>query len=166
MLPDSITKLQNLQGLNLTDCERLKQLPEDIKKLISLRNLRILGCVSLTHMPQGLGQLTCLRYLSTFIVAEDNGVSKHSGGVGELQSLKNLRDDFCITNLRYVKNPASEFGAADLKEKQHLQRLTLAWKMDKIFDDDDDGMSLEELRPHLNLKQLKVFGSGRLAFPS
>ncbi|KAF2319509.1 hypothetical protein GH714_016612 [Hevea brasiliensis] len=135
-----------------------------------------MGCVSLTHMPRGIGQLTSLENLSAFMVAKDNGVSKHSGRLGELRDLNNLRGNLRIMNLRYVKNPASEFKAANLKEKQYLQTLRLSWKLGPPYDnncdsgpdevENDEEMSLEELRPHLNLKWLLVFGRERLLFPS
>ncbi|KAJ9158571.1 hypothetical protein P3X46_024140 [Hevea brasiliensis] len=127
-------------------------------------------------MPPGIGQLTALENLSVFMVAKDMGVSKRSGGLGELRDLNKLGGNLEIMNLRYVKNPASEFEAANLKEKQRLQSLTLSWKLGSRYDNNSDGgpddvendeeMSLEELRPHINLKWLIVFGCGRLLFPS
>ncbi|KAF2319463.1 hypothetical protein GH714_016076 [Hevea brasiliensis] len=175
-LPDSIIKLQNLQILRLVNCERLKQLPKHIKKLVNLQQLFLKGCVSLTHMPHGIGQLTSIENLSLFMVDKDNSVSKHGGALSELSNLNNLRDMLRIMNLRYVKNPTSEFEAANLKEKQLIQSLRLSWKLGPRYDNDSDSgpddvendgeMSLEELRPHLNLKWLIVFGCGRLLFPS
>ncbi|KAF2309404.1 hypothetical protein GH714_001989 [Hevea brasiliensis] len=113
-----------------------------------------------------------LENLSVFMVAKDNGVSKHSGGLSELRDLNNLRGWLHIKNLRYVKDPASEFEAANLKEKQHLQTLILAWRFGDPDDNNSDSgpndveISLEKLRPHVNLKWLIVFGCGRLMFPN
>ncbi|KAJ9169399.1 hypothetical protein P3X46_017601 [Hevea brasiliensis] len=176
ILPDSILELQNLQILYLNGCERLRQLPRHIKKLVNLQKIYLTGCVSLTHMPPRIGQLTSLENLSVFMVAKDGSVSKHSGGLCELHDLNNLRDVLRIMNLRYVKNPASEFEAANLKEKQHLQTLRLSWKLGNPYDNNSDSgsndveneeeISLEELRPHLNLKWLIVLGCRRLLFPS
>ncbi|XP_050210306.1 putative disease resistance protein RGA4 [Mercurialis annua] len=169
-LPDSITKLQNLQVLKLAGLKRLKQLPKDIKKLVDLMHLDLWKCDGLTHMPPGLGQLTSLRNLSRFLVAKDDGVSKHASGLGELRDLNNLRGLLEIMNLKNVKNPASEFRAANLKEKQHLQTLRLAWKAagddDNAESNSTDDTSLEELEPHQNLQWLDVRGWGKLKFPS
>ncbi|XP_037497588.1 putative disease resistance protein RGA1 [Jatropha curcas] len=172
VLPDSITKLQKLLTLNLTKCKKLKQLPNHMKKLVNLRQLYITECVSLTSMPCGLGQLTSLQNLPMFVLAKDNGISKHNGGLDELRTL-NLREDLQICNLQYVKNTTSEFGSAKLGEKEHLQTLHLAWKLGAPYDDtdnnpNDDGkeISLEDLQPHQNLKRLMVSGCGKLKFPS
>ncbi|EEF35612.1 putative disease resistance protein RGA4 [Ricinus communis] len=169
-LPDSITKLQNLQVLKLAGLRRLKQLPKDIKKLVDLMHLDLWKCDGLTHMPPGLGQLTSLSYLSRFLVAKDDGVSKHVSGLGELCDLNNLRGLLEIMNLQNVKNPASEFRTANLKEKQHLQTLKLTWKSgdedDNTASGSNDDVSLEELQPHENLQWLDVRGWGRLRFPS
>ncbi|XP_050212040.1 putative disease resistance protein RGA4 [Mercurialis annua] len=171
VLPDSITKLQNLQVLKLAGLRRLKQLPKNIKKLVDLMHLDLWKCDGLTHMPPGLGQLTSLRYLSRFLVAKDDGVSKRVSGLGELRDLNNLRGLLEIMNLKNVKNAASGFGAANLKEKQHLQTLRLAWKSadednDNAESSSTDDMSLEELQPHQNLQWLDVCGWGKLKFPS
>ncbi|KAF2319516.1 hypothetical protein GH714_016667 [Hevea brasiliensis] len=99
ILPDSIIKLRNLQTLYLYGCEKLKKLPKHVKRLVNLRDLGISGCVSLTHMPRGIGQLTSLEYLTTFMLAKDNGVSKHGGGLSELRYLNNLRRELEIFNL-------------------------------------------------------------------
>ncbi|XP_037491485.1 putative disease resistance protein RGA1 [Jatropha curcas] len=151
VLPNSITNLQNLQTLVLIECGRLKQLPKHMKKLVNLRHLYIRDCPSLTHMPYGLGQLTSLQNLSMFVVAKDNRISKQSGGFDEL----------------------SEFEAAKLEEKQHLQNLHLAWKLGAPYDksesntnDDNGEISLEELQPHRNLKWLVISGCGKVKFPS
>ncbi|KAF2319514.1 hypothetical protein GH714_016659 [Hevea brasiliensis] len=58
-------------------------------------------------MPRGIGQLTSLENLSAFMVAKDNGVSKHSGRLGELRDLNNLRDVLRIMNLCSCPNLTS-----------------------------------------------------------
>ncbi|XP_050211462.1 putative disease resistance protein RGA1 [Mercurialis annua] len=171
ILPDSITKLHNLQVLNLEKCRKLKQLPADFQQLINLRHLQLWGCVSLTHMPSKMSQLSFLQYLSTFIVAKDN---INGSRLGELGKLNNLRKRLHILNLKYVQNPTVEFNAASLQMKQHLHLVRLAWKLGGSYDDnihessgsDEAILSIEELRPHVNLKWIEVFGNGRIQFPS
>ncbi|KAF2320291.1 hypothetical protein GH714_026773 [Hevea brasiliensis] len=173
-LPDSITRLQNLQILKLVECMALEQLPKDIKKLVNLRQLSLESCYSLSHMPPGIGKLTCLVKLSNFLVARDSSVSKHSGGLDELHALNNLRGTLRISLGYAVKNraPASDFEAANLKEKQHLQLLSLDWS--QLENDIDDGandvdieeMSLEKLRPHQNLRGLLLWDYRGVKSPS
>ncbi|KAF2319472.1 hypothetical protein GH714_016140 [Hevea brasiliensis] len=162
----SCTRVLVLRGMGI------ERVPPSISKLklirlVNLKHLGIWGCVSLTHMPPGIGQLTSLEYLAKFMLAKDNGVSKHSGGLVELRYLNNLRRHLEISNLQYVKNPASEFEAAHLKEKKLLQSLSLSWKLGCPHDDsnggpddveNDEEMSLEELRPHLNLREFLCMG--------
>ena len=71
VLPNSITRLLNLQTLNLSYCYKLKELPGNIQNLFNLRNLELIGCYNLTHMPPGIGQLTSLQGLPFFIVNEE-----------------------------------------------------------------------------------------------
>ncbi|KAF2319592.1 hypothetical protein GH714_017387 [Hevea brasiliensis] len=162
-LPNSITNLQNLQVLNVSWCS-LKELPKDIKKLINLRHLYCDGCLDLTHMPRGLGQLTSLRTLTWFVVAKDNSVAKNVGGLNELNSLNNLRGSLAIFNLGYVKN-----GIINpiLKDKSLLQSLILY--SNRYRDDanvDNEEMAFQNLQPHPNLKQLKVYAYRGTRFPS
>ncbi|XP_057990304.1 putative disease resistance protein RGA1 [Hevea brasiliensis] len=167
-LPDSITKLQNLQVLKLAGCRELIHLPKDTRRLVNLRCLDLGFCLGLTHMPRGIGQLSSLEGLSRFVVAKDNTVCS---GLGELQGLNNLRGELKIVNLGYVKNGKSEFKAANLKEKQHLQSLALEWNKDGddsegANDVENDEMELEALRPHQNLKELSLEFYRGVKFPS
>uniref|UniRef100_A0A2C9V565 R13L1/DRL21-like LRR repeat region domain-containing protein n=1 Tax=Manihot esculenta TaxID=3983 RepID=A0A2C9V565_MANES len=168
-LPNSISRLQLLQVLKLSNCEELRELPKDITKLVNLRHLDCERCWSLTHMPCGLGKLTSLQMLTWFPVAKDSSVSNHVGGLVELNRL-NLRGRIEIRNLKCVKDE-SEFESANLMEKQLLQSLSLCWNRDDDDDDNDnvdvnyDERCLERLRPHENLKKLKVCDYGGTKFP-
>ncbi|KAG4177600.1 hypothetical protein ERO13_A11G317432v2 [Gossypium hirsutum] len=169
-LPKSICKIQNLQALKLNLCWQLEELPKKIEKLVNLTHLSCSDCVSLTHMPRGIGKLTSLETLSMFVVDKDGS---HDGAdLSELSGLNNLRGELKITNLEFVKNAKEKFKAANLKEKQHLRLLVLVWNYDDDDnddgnDDDDDDKSLEDLRPHPNLKELFIGGwGGDAKFPS
>ncbi|MFQ6666398.1 hypothetical protein Gotur_032753, partial [Gossypium turneri] len=115
-------------------------------------------------MPRGIGKLTSLETLSMFVVDKDGS---HGGAdLSELRGLNNLRGQLRITNLGFVKNAKEKFKAANLKEKQHLSSLVLEWSVDND-DEDDDEKSLEDLRPHSNLKELCIEGwRGDAKFPS
>uniref|UniRef100_A0A2N9IQY7 Uncharacterized protein n=1 Tax=Fagus sylvatica TaxID=28930 RepID=A0A2N9IQY7_FAGSY len=162
-LPDSITRLWNLQTLKLKGCKNLKELPKNFKALVNLRHLDNSGCYHLSHMPSGLGQMTCLQTLALFIVSNDNpSISKNVSGLGELNGLNNLRGTLEIKNLERVKDANSESKAAKLWDKKHLEKLELKWyRLNQI---DNDEKSLEGLQPHQNLKSLWVNGYGGRRF--
>ncbi|KAG8479820.1 hypothetical protein CXB51_029564 [Gossypium anomalum] len=172
ILPKSICKIQNLQVLKLDWCFKLEELPKKIEKLVNLTHLACRGCNRLTHMPRGIGKLSSLETLSMFVVDKDGS---HGGAdLSELSGLNNLRGELTITNLGFVKNAKEKFKSANLKEKHHLRLLVLEWKRVNDYDDDDDDdddddndKSLEDLRPHPNLKELSIVGwRGDAKFPS
>ncbi|KAA8515679.1 hypothetical protein F0562_018710 [Nyssa sinensis] len=165
-LPGSISKLQNLQTLKLERCYKLKELPRDIRKMISLRHLEINGCGKLTHMPSGLGQLTSLQSLTRFILGKYSSTSIHVGRLSELKSLNHLSGELNIVHLEHVNNVLLESKEADMKEKQHLQALSLNWYREDGNGKDADVMLLEGLQPHQNLKELHINGYGGVRLPS
>ncbi|PHT30371.1 hypothetical protein CQW23_30035 [Capsicum baccatum] len=115
-LPNSITKLHNLQVLKLDDCEELhnlqvlklddceelKNLPRDIWRLVSLRYLD--GCSSLEDMPPGIGQLTSLRTLTSFIIGKESCTSGQANDkLNELKGLVDLRNSLSIKFMGRVR---------------------------------------------------------------
>ena len=70
-LPNSITRLQNLQTPKLTACIQLKALPRDITKLVNLIYLEISGCMQMTLMPHGLELLPNLRIVRKSVVGKE-----------------------------------------------------------------------------------------------
>jgi hypothetical protein len=174
-LPASITKLQNLQTLILDWCSKLKELPKDTRNLINLRHLELRGCDNLTHMPCGLGKLTALQTLSTYSLGKkESSIPKRRGGLGDLDGLDELRGDLCIVGLEHLRSspPLLEAKNAHLERKQYLRILKLEWGTyveagddgDKAIENDEK--LLQNLRPHLNLKELTISGYAGVRLPS
>ncbi|WMV53172.1 hypothetical protein MTR67_046557 [Solanum verrucosum] len=61
-LPQSISELDALRFLDLSDCKRLTQLPEDIGCLSSLKHLNLSGN-NFEYLPQSISELRALRFL-------------------------------------------------------------------------------------------------------
>ncbi|RXH93996.1 hypothetical protein DVH24_016063 [Malus domestica] len=168
-LPDWIVGLSNLETLDLSWYQSLMELPRDIKKMFNLRHLIFEGCSRLTGMPRGIGELNGVRTLNRFVLSENNCLGR-GGGLAKLGTLNELRGDLQIWNLRHEKDVMSESNVGrPLKDKHHLHSLELIWKEGedvKAVDEEDIIMSMEELQPHSNLKQLSVLHYGGVRFTS
>ncbi|CAL4988784.1 unnamed protein product [Urochloa decumbens] len=115
-----ISKLSQLQELNLQGCPYIIELPTDMNKLKSLKYLNLHECQSLTSMPRMMGQLTNLNTLLGFVVSSNKGSS-----ISEVKSLGMLRR-LSLRNLENISGP-EEVGGVMLKDKDHLESLTLLW---------------------------------------
>ncbi|KAB1227642.1 putative disease resistance protein RGA3 [Morella rubra] len=155
----------------LKECQGVPLVIRTIGRLLRSRHLEkewhleIEGCWSLKYMPRGLGQLTNLMTLSWFVVNSGGGVSGNSGGLDELKGLNSLRGKLEIRGLVHGKEVASEYKAANLKDKQHLHTLVLEW-IDIGENVVDDDTQLEGLEPHPNLKMLSLENYGGVRFPN
>ncbi|MBA0613458.1 hypothetical protein Godav_013889 [Gossypium davidsonii] len=158
-LPSSITELLNLQTLKIYSCKRLEQLPRKLSNMISLKHLETGQCTGLTHMPSGIGQLTSLQTLTRFVVGTSS-FEMASGGLRELKDLNELRGELMIAKLENLRNVAAECNEANLKEKQHLEVLTLDWSREgnsHVTFEEDEAL-LEGLQPHSNLQEFHIYG--------
>ncbi|KAK4566206.1 hypothetical protein RGQ29_002437 [Quercus rubra] len=155
-LPNSITKLYNLQTLRIEGF--LMELPKDLSNLINLRHI----CIDeIKKAPKNLGRLTCLQTLPIFVVGRDEGYQ-----IKELGALKNLRGEIKISNLEKVEDE-EEAKSAKLKEKE-MFKLGLHWTSSIRAADsyDKDEKVLEGLQPHPNLKSLTIERYEGKKFPS
>ncbi|XP_028799850.1 putative disease resistance protein RGA4 [Neltuma alba] len=163
-LPRNINRLHNLQTLNLSS-NNIHEFPRDISNLVNLRHLQFDNCM-LIWMPHGLGQLTSLRTLTEFVVGDKRMQLRRDsvGGVSELGELNNLRGSLQISGLKHLRHNPEEAESAKLKDKQHLQHLTLVWSSDdgKCMDSKtpivEDELILQRLRPHDTIKSLVIKG--------
>ncbi|XP_048318955.2 putative disease resistance protein At3g14460 [Ziziphus jujuba] len=167
-LPNSVSRLYNLQTLKLSGCAKLIELPEDMYHLINLRHLDITYCRNLKEMPRQIGDLKSLQTLSTFIVGEDNGAK-----IEELRGLSDLHGELHLQNLQNVAS-ATDASEARLMDKNYLQWVHLFWNVNATDDTAQRAHAnvmihhrevLEKLLPHTNLERLSIYGYGGTSFP-
>ncbi|XP_057755254.1 putative disease resistance protein RGA3 isoform X2 [Arachis stenosperma] len=166
-LPASIGKLKRLQSLKLSHCHQLKNLPDEVQHLVNLKHLELEGCLDLAHMPSTLGKLTKLEKLSHFTVSNNNCKHKQLQGFAELINLKNLRGKLEILHLeRFKFEEPRHVGGAYLKDKEHLEDISLKWSHDDDNNkkDNDPKSLLDHLEPHPNLRGLSITGYRGTAF--
>ncbi|KAK7340176.1 hypothetical protein VNO77_20872 [Canavalia gladiata] len=155
-LPNSMGKLNHLQTLLLSHCHRLQKLPDGINLSPSLRHLHLDHCLGLVCMPSALNKLTSLRTLPHFVASRRKGL-------GQLLYLNNIRGKLEISHLNRFKFKNSSKSKFFLKEKQHLQHLTLRW--DHRTNSHEEEQVLSQLEPHSNLQRLSVMGYQGNQFP-
>ncbi|KAK4381114.1 putative disease resistance protein RGA1 [Sesamum angolense] len=160
-LPESLTRLHNLQTLKLMNSKMLLELPRGLKVMKNLCFLEIESFRSLLCTPPGLGDLIYLRELSIFIVGRD---ASHQ--IDQLKEL-NLGGSLSIGGLENVSN-TKDAKKANLMTKNHLTSLGLLWT-----DGDEETHSteyyeelLQGLQPHHNLEAIHIESYQGSKFPN
>uniref|UniRef100_M0ZTE6 Potato resistance I2GA-SH23-1 n=1 Tax=Solanum tuberosum TaxID=4113 RepID=M0ZTE6_SOLTU len=150
-LPDSICALYNLETLLLSSCDYLEELPLQMEKLINLRHLDISN-TRLLKMPLHLSKLKSLRVLvgAKFLV----GGSR----MEDLGEAHNLYGSLSVVELQNVVD-RREAVKAKMREKNHVDKLSLEWSESSSADNSQTERDiLDELRPHKNIKEVKIIG--------
>lgn len=161
-LPESVSRLYNLQTLKLYGCASLLKLPVNLHHLINLRNLDIRFCDSLKEIPTQISKLKGLQILSKFIVGRDGGKK-----IGELKELPDLHGELQIENLENILNPKHALEQAKLTEKVHLETLKLQWSYDGTNDESTKARdALDMLLPNRALKSLQIHQYPGKGFPN
>uniref|UniRef100_A0A7N2RCK0 Disease resistance protein RGA3 n=1 Tax=Quercus lobata TaxID=97700 RepID=A0A7N2RCK0_QUELO len=157
-LPNSVTKLYNLQTLVIKGCYCLERLPKDLRNLISLRHIDIEHWY-IKQLPINMGQLTCLQTLPFFVIGQDAG---HR--IEEVGCLSQLRGELSIYNLEHVRDK-EEAKTANLVGKAGVQKLGFYWNRERDGNNNDEDV-LEGLQPHPSLKSLEIENFKGEKFPS
>nr|AAU90287.1 Putative disease resistance protein I2C-5, identical [Solanum demissum] len=158
-LPDSICVLYNLETLLLSSCDCLEELPLQMEKLINLRHLDISN-TRLLKMPLHLSKLKSLQVLlgAKFLLG---GLSMED--LGEAQ---NLYGSLSVVELQNVVD-RREAVKAKMREKNHVDKLSLEWSESSSADNSQTERDiLDELRPHKNIKEVKIIGYRGTTFPN
>ncbi|VVA36507.1 PREDICTED: putative disease resistance [Prunus dulcis] len=158
-LPTTICTLYSLQTLLLVGCESLFELPADMRKLINLRNLDCSG-TQIEEMPLEMSRLKSLRTLTTFVVGKSTGST-----IGELGELSHLGGKLSILKLDNVVDGRDALQA-NLKNKQDLKDLELAWGSKEADHSEKLRDVLDKLQPGMNLEKLTIKHYGGTSFPN
>ncbi|CAL9004680.1 unnamed protein product [Prunus brigantina] len=158
-LPATICTLYSLQTLLLAGCRSLFELPTDMRKLINLRHLDCSG-TQIEEMPVQMGRLKSLRTLTTFVVGKSTGST-----IGELGELSHLGGKLSILKLDNVVDGRDALQA-NLKNKQDLKELELAWGSKDACHSEKVKDVLDKLQPCMNLEKLTITLYGGTSFPN
>ncbi|XP_057527178.1 putative disease resistance protein RGA3 isoform X2 [Amaranthus tricolor] len=155
-LPDALTRLVNLQTLNLDECGSLQELPRGFTTLEKLRHLRMKEC-PIEDMPLGFELMKSLCELNLFVVGNTTGIA-HLPGL-------HLRGELAIRFLRWHSDATSATRKVSLKDNKQLTRLSLHFNFrDEVFPADFDDL-LGALHLPQNLRYLAVSDFSGEKFP-
>ncbi|KAM3399169.1 putative disease resistance protein [Capsicum galapagoense] len=157
-LPDSICALFNLATLLLSSCRYLEELPLQMEKLVNLRHLDISNTFHL-KMPLHLSKLKSLQVLV--------GAKFLLGGLRmeDLGQLHNLYGSLSILELQNVVD-RREALKAKMREKEHVEKLSLKWSGSIADNSQTERDILDELRPYSYIKGLQISGYRGTQFPN
>ncbi|KAF3643104.1 putative tetraspanin-3-like [Capsicum annuum] len=150
-LPDSICALYNLETLLLSSCTYLELLLAQMEKLINLRLLDIRN-TSCLKTPLHLRKLKSLQVLvgAEFLLGGPCGWRKE-----DLSEAHYLYGSLSILELQNVVD-RREAPKANMREKNHVEKLSLEWSESDADNSQTERDILDELRPHTNIKELQI----------
>ncbi|KAG5578506.1 hypothetical protein H5410_058640 [Solanum commersonii] len=159
-LPDSICLLYNLETLLLSHCSYLKELPLHMEKLINLRHLDISkGRWKTLPHPSKLKSLHVL-VGAKFFLSGRGGLRME-----DLGEVHNLYGSLSILELQNVVD-RTEAMKAKMKEKEHVEKLSLEWRGSIANNSQTERDILDELRPNSNIKEVQIIRYRGTKFPN
>ncbi|KAM3398873.1 putative disease resistance RPP13-like protein 1 [Capsicum galapagoense] len=160
-LPDSICALYNLETLLLSSCRYLEELPPQMEKLINLRHLDI----SDTSFLKMLLHLRNLKSLQVLVGAEFLLGGPCGWRMEDLGEAHYLYGSLSILDLQNVFG-RREAQKANMREKNHVEKLSLKWSESDADNSQTERDILDELCPHSNIKELQISGYRGTQFPN
>ncbi|KAH0777316.1 hypothetical protein KY290_008727 [Solanum tuberosum] len=159
-LPDSICLLYNLETLLLSNCSYLEELPLQMEKLINLRHLDIRKVHFRTSLH--LSKLKSLHVLvgAKFLLSGRGGLR-----LEDLGELHNLYGPLSILGLQHVVD-RRESLKANMREKEHVETLSLVWSGSIADNSQTEREILDELQPNTNIKEVRITGYRGTKFPN
>ncbi|KAH0715767.1 hypothetical protein KY284_008672 [Solanum tuberosum] len=154
-LPDSICVLYNLETLIMSFCHYLEELPLQMGNLINLRYLDI-RCCSRLKMPLHPSKLKSLQVhtgLPSDLKLKDLGEQCNLYGSLSIVELQNVVD-------------RREALKANMREKEHIEKLSLSWGISIADNSQTERDILDELQPNTNIKELEIYGYRGTKFPN
>nr|ABR29792.1 CC-NBS-LRR protein [Solanum tuberosum] len=159
-LPDSICVLYNLETLLLSYCSYLKELPLHMEKLINLHHLDISEAYLTTPL-----HLSKLKSLDVLVGAKFLLSGRSGSRMEDLGELHNLYGSLSILGLQHVVD-RRESLKANMREKKHVERLSLEWSGSDADNSRTERDILDELQPNTNIKELRITGYRGTKFPN
>ncbi|PHT35015.1 hypothetical protein CQW23_26815 [Capsicum baccatum] len=160
-LPDSICALYNLETLLLSSCTYLEVLPAQMENLINLRHLDIRN-TSCLKTPLHLRKMKSLQVLvgAEFLLGGPCGWRME-----DLSEAHYLYGSLSILELQNVVD-RREAQKANMREKNHVEKLSLEWSESDADNSQTERDILDELRPHTNIKELQICRYRGTQFPN
>nr|WLO97314.1 Pm55 protein [Dasypyrum villosum] len=156
---DEVKKISHFKNLRTIIIENIPPLENDtlcaLQRIVETsKSLRLFHAWNPSRFAVNFGNLIHLRY----ICVEERTCNKISA-IGSLRDLRELG----LLGLENVKN-SEEAKNAKLKEKQHLNSLSMEWSTpDQVVTDE---LILDHLEPHVNIKELQILGYPGPKIPS
>ncbi|KAM3303146.1 hypothetical protein P3S67_014176 [Capsicum chacoense] len=163
-LPDSICALYNLEMLLLSSCYFLEELPPQMEKLINLHHLDISNTSRLLKNLQVL-HLSKLKSLPVLVGAEFLVGGPCGWRMEDLGGAHYVYGSLSILELQNVVD-RREPQKANMREKNHVEKLSLEWSGSDADNSQTEREILDELRPDTNIKELQISGYRGTQFPN
>lgn len=160
---DSISHLHTLEHLDLSHNIFLFDIPESLSRLSQLQTLNLSGCSRLKRIEKCMGENNCPK--KSLVVSNCLGLERyqfvvHTDGANR-SNLAQLKDVSCkeveISRLEKVIS-TKEAQNIGLMEKKKLQKLALVWSAGGDDASSKDGDLLAELVPPQNLQYFELHG--------